>query len=123
MLPKDLTADLSKRLSSVKGQVGGIEKMIQEGKDPDKIINQFKAAEEALSKAHFLLLDEVFRKGLALQLVEVMNACPGNCPEADKISFLRKVFPDLTLDEITTKMQEVKQINERMKNAEKKDEE
>jgi CsoR family transcriptional regulator, copper-sensing transcriptional repressor len=126
MLPKELTSDIIKRLHYVKGQLDGIERMINEDKDADKIITQFKAAEEGLSKAHFLLLDEVFRKGLALKLVEVMNACPGNCQEADKIDFLRKKFPELGLDEITEKMKEVDQINERMQKGkeqgDKKDE-
>ncbi len=59
MLPKESTEDVSKRLRYIKGQLGGIEKMLDEGRDPSQIIIQFKAAEEALNKAHFLLLDEV----------------------------------------------------------------
>lgn len=123
MLPKELTGDIINRLHYVKGQIDGIEKMINEGKDPDKVIIQFKAAEEGLNKAHFLLLDEVFRKGLALKLVEVMNACPGNCGQEDKIDFLKKKFPSLTLEEITQKIKEVNEIDERMKDGQKKDEE
>lgn len=122
MLPKELTGDIINRLHYVKGQLEGIEKMINEGKDPDKIIIQFKASEEGLSKAHFLLLDEVFRKGLALKLVEVMNACPGNCQEAEKIDFLKKKFPDIELNELTQKIKEVDEINERMKINQKKEE-
>ncbi len=114
MLPKDITEDVVKRLHYIKGQLGGIEKMLQEDKDPKAIINQFKAAEEALNKAHFLLLDEVFRKGLALQLSDVIKACPGNCQEADKIAFLQEKFPQLELGEITGKMKEVDDINDRM---------
>ncbi len=114
MLPKDSTEHISKRLCIIKGQLGGIEKMLDDGADPNQIINQFKAAEEALSKAHFLLLDEVFRKGLALQLSEVIKACPGNCQDAGKISFLQEKFPLLDLNEITGKMKEVDAINERM---------
>lgn len=122
MLPKELTADIIKRLHYIKGQIEGIEKMLDEGKEPEKILTQFKASEEGLSKAHFLLLDEVFRKGLALKLVEVMNACPGNCQEVDKIDFLKKKFPDIGLDELTQKMKEVDEINARMKSNQKKDE-
>jgi len=114
MLPKDITEDLIKRIRTVKGQLGGIEKMFDEGKDPNQIINQFKAAEEALNKAHFLLLDEVFRKSLALQLSDVMKACPGNCQEAEKFAFLKEKFPQLGLEEITENINEVKGINERM---------
>lgn len=76
MLPKDITEAVITRIRTVKGQLGGIEKMLDDGKEPNQIINQFKAAEEGLNKAHILLLDEVFRKGLALQLADVMNACP-----------------------------------------------
>lgn len=123
MLPKDLTNDIIKRLSYIKGQLGGIEKMFNEDREPEKIIIQFKAAEEALNKAHFLLLDEVFRKGLALQLVEVMNACPGNCQEAEKITFLKKKFPELELNEIADKMREVKEISERMSRQKENNEE
>ncbi len=115
MLPKESTEDVSKRLRYIKGQLGGIEKMLDEGRDPSQIIIQFKAAEEALNKAHFLLLDEVFRKGLALQLSDVIKACAGNCQDAEKIAFLQEKFSQLELGEITGRMKEVEGINERMK--------
>ncbi len=114
MLPKDIIEDVCKRLRFIKGQLGGIEKMLNNGKEPKEIINQFKAAEEALNKAHFLLLEDVFRKGLALQLSVVIKACPGNCQDADKIAFLQEKFPQLEIGEITGKMKEVKDINDRM---------
>ena len=114
MLPKELTGDLKKRLAFIKGQIDGITKMIDDDKDPDQILNQFKAADQALQNAHFLLLDEVFRKSLALSLVDVLNTCPGNCQDADKIEFLQKQFPKLQLDEITAKMKEINEISERL---------
>ena len=76
MLPTELTGDLKKRLSTVRGQIEGILKMMDNDTDPDKILVQFKAADQGLQKAHYLLMDEVFRKSLALKLVQVMNACP-----------------------------------------------
>lgn len=114
MLPKDSIEEVIKRLHYIKGQLGGIEKMLEDGKDPDQVINQFNAAEQALHKAHVLLLDEVFRKGLALQLSDVIQACPGNCQDAEKIAFLQEKFPQLQLNEITHKIKEVEGINERM---------
>ena len=60
MLPKDLTKDISDRLASIKGQVEGISKMLNEGKYPEQILTQFKAAQKGLDKAHYLLLDEVY---------------------------------------------------------------
>ena len=41
MLPKDLTKDIKDRLSSIKGQVEGIIKMLDESDDPSQILNQF----------------------------------------------------------------------------------
>jgi len=98
MLPKELTGALVKRLSTIKGQIEGIIKLIDEDKDPEQSLNQFKAADNGLQKTHHLLLDEVFRKSLALKLVQVMNACPGNCQDADKIEFMKEQFPMLEFD-------------------------
>ena len=114
MLPKELTGDLKKRLNFIKGQIDGISRMIDDNKEPDQILIQFKAADQALQNAHFLLLDEVFRKSLALSLVDVLNTCPGNCQDAEKIEFLQKEFPKLKLDEITAKMKEINEISERL---------
>ena len=114
MLPKELTGDLTKRLSTIKGQIEGIIKMFDEDRDPDQILNQFKAADQGLQKTHFLLLDEVFRKSLALNLVKVMNACPGNCQDAQKIEILKEQFPLLQDGELTHKIKEINEIGERL---------
>ncbi len=114
MLPDELTSDIIKRLNFIKGQIEGIVRMLDESKDPDQISNQFKAADQALQKAHFLLLDEVFRKSLALNLVKVMNACPGNCPDAQKIELLKEQFPILQEGELTYKLKEINEIGERL---------
>ena len=114
MLPNELTGDLKKRLSTVRGQIEGILKMIDNDTDFDKILVQFKAADQGLQKAHYLLLDEVFRKSLALKLVQVMNACPGNCQDAEKIEFIKEQFPILELDELTLKIKEINAIDKRL---------
>ena len=113
MLLKELTGDLVKRLSTIKGQIEGIIKMIEEGKEPDQILNQFKAADQGLQKAHYLMMDEVFRKSLALKLVQVMNACPGNCQDAEKIEYMKEQFPMLEFDQLTTQIKEVNAIDKR----------
>lgn len=114
MLPHELTGNLIQRLNSVKGQIEGIVKMLNDDREADQIILQFKAADQALQKAHYMVLDEVFRKSLALKLVNVMNACPGNCQDADKIEFLKNQFPNLELDELSGKMKEINNISERL---------
>lgn len=122
MLPKELTRDLKKRLSFVKGQIEGITRMIEDEKEPDQILVQFKAADQALQNAHYLLLDEVFRKSLALKLVEVMNTCPGNCQDAEKIEHLQKQFPAFELNELTSRMKEINAIRERLEKFKEKTE-
>jgi DNA-binding FrmR family transcriptional regulator len=125
MLPSELTGDLKKRLSTVRGQIEGILKMMDNDTDPDKILVQFKAADQGLQKAHYLLMDEVFRKSLALKLVQVMNACPGNCQDAEKIEYMKEQFPMLEFDQLTTKIKEINAIDKRLeeynKNNSKKD--
>lgn len=114
MLPGELTNDLIKRLNVIKGQIEGIVRMLNDDKDPEKISIQFKAADQGLQKAHFLLLDEVFRKSLALSLVKVMNACPGNCPDAQKIELLKEQFPLLHDNELAHKIKEISSISNRL---------
>jgi len=115
MIPKEITEDVVKRIATVKGQLEGIIKMINEDSDPDKIIIQFEAATKGLQKAHHLLLDDVFRKNLAMKIVEVMNACPGNnCPYAEKIEHLKKQFPTYQFDELASKIKEIKRIDIQM---------
>jgi len=64
-LLSELTRDLKKRLSTVKGQIEGIIKMLDNETDHHKILVQFKAAGQGLRKAPYLLMDEAFRKSLA----------------------------------------------------------
>jgi DNA-binding FrmR family transcriptional regulator len=117
---KEITEDVVKRIATVKGQLEGIVKMINEDSDPDKILTQFKAATQGLQKAHHLLLDDVFRKNLALKIVEVMNACPkNNCPYAEKIEYLKRQFPTFQSDELSTKIKEIRCIGKEMEDYHK----
>jgi len=115
MIPKEITEDVVKRIATVKGQLEGIIKMINGDSDPDKILIQFEAVTQGLRKAHHLLLDDVFRKNLAIKIVEAMNACPGNnCPYAEKIEHLKKQFPTFQFDELAPKIKEIKKIDKQM---------
>ena len=114
MIPRDLSKDIKTRLKSINGQIGGLIKMLDEDTDPEKILMQFKAAQKGLDKAHFLLLDEVYRKALAIKISETIDACPGDCGNEDRIEFIRKRFPDLELDTLTTKMKEIDILRKRI---------
>ncbi|MGB5822409.1 MAG: metal-sensitive transcriptional regulator [Saonia sp.] len=107
MIPRDLSKDIKTRLQSINGQVNGLIKMLDEDTDPEKILIQFKAAQKGLDKAHFLLLDETYRKALAIKISETVDACPGNCGNEDRIEFIRKQFPNLELDTLTQQMKEI----------------
>lgn len=113
-LPKDLTKDIITRLKSIEGQTRGLIAMLEEDKDPEKILTQFKAIQKALDKSHFLLLDEVYRKALAIKIVETMDACPGNCGNEDRIEFIRKQFPNLEMDDLSEKMKEIAELKKRI---------
>jgi DNA-binding FrmR family transcriptional regulator/copper chaperone CopZ len=112
MLPKDLTKDLKDRLNIIKGQVEGVIKMLDESDDPAQILNQFKAVNKGFEKAQHLLLDEVFRKTLAMKISEAIEACPGNCGQEEKIEIIKNQFPDLGLYELTDKMKEIDKVYE-----------
>lgn len=120
MLQKDLTRDIKTRLNTIKGQLEGIIKMLDEDRDPEVVLVQFKAAGKALEAAQFLLLDETFRKSLAVKLSETMDACTGNCGQEDRIELLRKQFPNLSLNELTKKMNEIQAVYDQMQENQKK---
>ncbi|RMG23678.1 MAG: metal-sensitive transcriptional regulator [Bacteroidetes bacterium] len=114
MIPKDLTRDVKKRLKNLQGHLQGIVHMLDEGKDPELILHQFKAATNSLQKAHFLFLDEVYRKALALKIVNLMDTCPGNCGQEEKIEFIRNEFPHLKLEELSKKLHEILLIEQHL---------
>ncbi len=89
--------------------------MLDECKYPEQILNQFKAVDKGLENAQHLLLDEVFRKTLAIMIVEALETCSGNCGQEHKIAIIRKQFPDLNLYELTSKIEEINTIHELLK--------
>ena len=117
MIPRDLSKDIKTRLQSINGQINGLIKMLDEDTDPEKILIQFKAAQKGLDKAHFLLLDETYRKALAIKISETVEACPGNCGNEDRIEFIRKQFPNLELDTLTQQMKEIDVLRKSIENS------
>jgi CsoR family transcriptional regulator, copper-sensing transcriptional repressor len=114
-LPSDLVLDIKNRLKTISGQINGILKMFDEGKDPEQINIQFKSVDKGIQKAHYLLLDEVYRKALAIGIVKAVESCPGNCGSEDKIDYLKNKFPNFELEELTEKLKEIQTIESRLK--------
>ncbi len=113
-LPSDLVFDIKTRLKTLRGQINGIVKMLDEGKDPEQINIQFKSIDKAVQKAHYLLLDEVYRKALAIGIVKAVDSCPGNCGNEDKIEYLKNEFPNIELNDLTNKLKEIQAIESRL---------
>ncbi len=40
-----------------------------------------------------------------------MNACPGNCQDAEKIEYMKQQFPIFEFDQLTTQIKEVNVID------------
>jgi CsoR family transcriptional regulator, copper-sensing transcriptional repressor len=114
-LPSDLVLDITTRLKTLSGQINGIVKMLDDGKDPEQINIQFKSVDKGIQKAHYLLLDEVYRKALAIGIVKALDSCPGNCGNEDKIDYLKNEFPNLELSDLTDKLKEIQTIENRLK--------
>lgn len=55
-LPEETIADLTKRLHRVEGQVRGVSRMLEEGRDCREIVTQLTAATKALEQAGFVLV-------------------------------------------------------------------
>ena len=119
-LPADLVVDIKSRLKTLSGQINGIIKMLDDGKDPEQINIQFKSIDKAVQKAHYLLLDEVYRKALAIGIVKAVDSCPGNCGNEDKIEYLKKEFPNIELTDLSNKLKEIQTIENRLQNFIKK---
>jgi DNA-binding FrmR family transcriptional regulator len=119
MLPNDLTKELQNRLKGIKGQLEGVIRMLDQSDDPEQIFNQFKAVSSGIEKATHLLLDEVFRKALAISISKALNDCPGNCGQEKKIELIKGQFPNLSLSELAGKMKEMETINDLLQEREK----
>jgi DNA-binding FrmR family transcriptional regulator len=57
-LPDEVTAEVRKRLRRVAGQIAGIERMLDEGRDCKEVVTQISAATKALEQAGFRLVAE-----------------------------------------------------------------
>jgi DNA-binding FrmR family transcriptional regulator len=82
-LPDDVVEDVRKRLRRVAGQVQGVERMLEEGRECREVVTQLSAATKALEQAGFKLIssglvyclqnpDEAAADGYAIEEVQRM---------------------------------------------------
>ncbi len=55
-LPEEVSDEVRKRLRRVAGQVQGVERMLEEGRDCKEVVGQISAATKALEQAGFRLV-------------------------------------------------------------------
>ncbi|HED37517.1 MAG TPA: metal-sensitive transcriptional regulator [Ignavibacteria bacterium] len=108
------TKKLKTQLHIIKGQIDGIEKMIDNERDAEEIYIQFKAIEGNFQKTFHGLLEDILRKNLALKIVKVVNACPGNCRDAEKIKFIQNEFPKMEIKKVASIINEMEIIEKRL---------
>jgi DNA-binding FrmR family transcriptional regulator len=86
-LESGATEDIVKRLRRVEGQVGGIIRMLEDGRDCADIVTQMAAASRALDRAGFKLL--------ATGMRQCMTAAVDGQPEPMSPAEMEKLFLSL----------------------------
>jgi DNA-binding FrmR family transcriptional regulator len=78
-IPEDVITDVRTRLRRVAGQVQGIERMLEEGRDCRDVVTQLSAANRALEQAGFRLV----AAGLTYCVTEPEKAAADGYPLAE----------------------------------------
>ncbi|MCW2699692.1 MAG: uncharacterized protein JWQ45_1227 [Blastococcus sp.] len=60
-IPQGELSDVVKRLNRIQGQIGGIVRMIEDGRDCAAVVTQLAAASKALNKASFAVVSTGMR--------------------------------------------------------------
>lgn len=120
MIPTDLTREVKNRLKTTSGQIEAIVGMLDKDAEPAQVLVQFKAIEKSIQSTRHLLLDEVYRKALAIKIVHVEAQCPGNCGREDRIQEIKRQFPTLDESEISAKYAEMIDIQKAISDLMKK---
>ena len=92
--------EVVKRLHHIRGQLGGIEKMLEDDRPVKEIYAQLKAAEKSLHQAIYGVLDDQLKKHFAEVLAERLALCPGDCDDAERLQFLKSEFAALDLKDL-----------------------
>jgi DNA-binding FrmR family transcriptional regulator len=88
------------RLHHIKGQLEGVERMIDAERPVKDIYVQLKAVEHSLHQAIYGLFDGQLKTHVAEVLAERWAVCPGDCDDAERLQFLKHEFSKLALKEL-----------------------
>jgi len=110
MISSDLTRNIKVSVKTAIGQLNYILKQVDNEKQAENVLLQFKAVQAILTKTTFGLLDDTYRKALAEKISSAYQNCPGNCGNEKNIERLRKLFPDFDLEDVPEKLKEAEQV-------------
>jgi DNA-binding FrmR family transcriptional regulator len=96
-----------KRVRYLKGQINGVERMLENDRTIVEIIQQLKAVESALHQALYVVLDEQLKKQLATALVNALEACPGECAYCDRLNLLKRKFANFSLQDVVDTLMQI----------------
>ena len=98
---------VTQQLRAITGQVESLHTLLAA---PDTgleaLFQQFRAVEGVAHRAVAQVLDELFRKKLALALVAAQDGCPGECDYCDRVERLKKEFAGLDLPQVLSYLTE-----------------
>jgi CsoR family transcriptional regulator, copper-sensing transcriptional repressor len=89
--------ETKKRLHYLQGQLGGIERMLDQERPVKDIFAQLKAVEKGIQQALYNVLNDELRKRFAEALAERLTLCPGDCDDAERLRFLKNEFGSLEI--------------------------
>jgi len=84
-IPEADRSDIIKRLRRIEGQIRGLQKMVEDGRDCNDTLTQFAAADRALSRAGFKFLSST------------MEQCRLNPDEADESGYTHEALEKMFL--------------------------
>jgi DNA-binding FrmR family transcriptional regulator len=87
-LDERTTADVLPRLRRVHGQLGGVVRMLEEGRDCREVVTQLAAVDRALDRAGFRLLSGGLRQCLAAAAAGDAGAAGALTPDEMEKLFL-----------------------------------
>lgn len=92
--------EIVKRLHHIKGQLGGVEKMLDDDRPIKEVYALLKAVEKALHQSIYGVFDDQLKKHFAEVLAERLALCPGDCDDAERLQFLKTEFAKFNLKEV-----------------------
>lgn len=116
MITFDLTRNIKISIKTAVGQLNYILKQVDDEQQAENVLLQFKAVQAILTKTTFELLDDTYRKALAEKISTAYQNCPGNCGNEETINRLRKLFPDIVLENVPDKLKEAEQVEKKLQN-------